>query len=504
MALTGFTFMTLMALTTLVHFVVPKRCQWMVLLAASVVFYLSFGVAQAGYVLITTALSYAGALALRRLGDNAKLEGADKAGIKRRRRLMVVVLASAQLALLLALKYAGMIFPSAGGWIVPLGVSYFTLAAIGYVIDVYRVKYPPEKNPLRLLLFEICFLHIVQGPFGRYDQLGAQLRAQHSLSYDAVKRGALRMLWGYMKKTVAADWFGVYVNAAFGNPEQYGGPTMVIAVVFFSLQMFMDFSGYMDIVCGAGMAMGITVPENFDRPLGAHSTAEFWRRWHITLGAWFRDYVFFPVTVSRPAAKLAKALRGKGWTRLAKLSPALLAMCAVWPLTGLWHGATWNFVLWGCLNGAAIAISMLAEPRFTAWRDKLRIKPQSLWWRALSVTRTFALLSLIRVLITTQDLPQAMGVYRALGRWSGIAWGSITSYGPGMRKLHLGFCAIACVITAIVLFVESRGSREDVFNGFDRWPLLIKYAAAIVMIYLVVLFGASGQSVRETFLYANF
>jgi len=504
MALTGFTFMVLLALTVLVHFVVPKSWQWIVLLAASAVFYASFGIAQAGYVLITTAVSFLGALALHRLGGAAKLEGADKPRIKRQRRRLLIALAAVQLALLLALKYAGMVFPSAGGWIVPLGVSYFTLAAIGYVIDVYRGKYAPEKNPLRLLLFEICFLHIVQGPFGRYDQMGAQLRAQHSLSYDAIKHGAVRMLWGYMKKTVAADWFGVYVNAAFSQPDQYNGLTMAIAVVFFSLQMFMDFSGYMDIVCGAGQAMGIIVPENFDRPLGARSTAEFWRRWHITLGAWFRDYVFFPVTVSRPALKLAKALRGRGLARLAKLSPALLAMCAVWPLTGLWHGATWNFVLWGSLNGAAIAFSMLAEQRFAAWRDRLRIKPERLWWRALSVARTFALLSLIRVLIITQDVPQAMGVYRALGRWSGIAWGSLASYGPGMRVRHLAFCAIACAITAVVLFVESRASREELLSRFDRWPLLLKYAAAIVMIYLVVLFGASGQSVSETFLYANF
>lgn len=504
MALTEFSFILLLAATVLVFFVVPKKYQWIVLLIASCAFYLSFGVAQAGYVLLTTAASYLGARHLGVLNVRLKQPGADKPAIKSAKKRLVILLAAVNLALLIALKYAGMVFPSAGGWVVPLGISYYTLSAIGYVIDVYRAKYEPEKNPLRLLLFEIFFLHIVQGPFARFDLIGRELSRPHALNYDNLKLGAVRMLWGYLKKMVVADWLGVYVNAAFDFPGAQTGLTMSIAILMFTLQMYCDFSGYMDIVCGAGQAMGIAVPENFDRPLGAGSVAEFWRKWHITLGSWFKDYVFYPVSVSRPAVKLGKALRRAGKLRLAKLMPALLALCVVWPLTGLWHGANWTFVLWGCLNGAAILSSMLMEPLFDRWRAALHIRADSRWWRAVSVLRTFLLLALIRVFTPAETVPQAIGIYQALFRWGGIDWTAITSYAPDIRKLHIAYAAMAAALSLLVLFVESRGSARELLERFNARPLLVKYAVGIALLYIVVLLSATGDAISGGFLYANF
>jgi D-alanyl-lipoteichoic acid acyltransferase DltB (MBOAT superfamily) len=269
------------------------------------------------------------------------------------------------LGLLIMLKYRGLL---AGGSIVaPLGISFYTMTAIGYAVDAYRGKYQAERNPLRVALFLTLFLQIVQGPFTRYDDMGPKLRAPLSFDYDRLRRGAVRVLWGLMKKAVIADRLGEYVQSALASPTHQGAPVMLIALCAYSIRIYADFSGYMDMILGAGSILGLTLPENFENPLAARSVSDFWRRWHITLGAWFKDYVFYPVSVSGFATKWGRKLRKNGKLRPAKLLPALLGLAAVWPLTGLWHGPTWNFLLWGLLNGAAITISLVTEP----WQQKV-------------------------------------------------------------------------------------------------------------------------------------
>ncbi len=504
MALTDFRFILLLACCTLACFLTPRRGKWLVLLAASAVFYASYGVGQVWYVLGCCAATYGAGLWLGRLNRAMKLPGADRARLKRHKKWVLAALILVDLGALVLLKYAGLLFSGAVGLVQPLGISFYTLSAIGYAVDVHRGKFEPEKNPLRLLLFIGFFLGVVQGPFARYDQIGQALREPNPASYENLKLGALRMLWGYLKKMVVADWLQIYVAQAFANPEDCGGAVMCAAVVLYTVQMYADFSGYMDIVCGAGQAMGILVPENFDRPLSARSVSEFWRRWHITLGAWFKDYVFYPVSVSRPAARLAKALRGRGQMRMGKLAPAVLALCCVWPLTGLWHGATWNYLLWGALNGAAIVVSMLMEPAFRRWMARLHIDPNGRWWSTFSVLRTFTLLALIRVFARTASVEQAMDVFRAMGDWAGFHPLRLDEWFPEIRKMHMAYAAAAMVFGAGMLIVEARGTVPMLLARFNRYPLWAKYAVAVGLLYVVMLFSATGDAVNGGFLYANF
>lgn len=504
MALTDFRFIVLLACCVLAYFLTPKRFRWLALLAASAVFYASYGAGQSVYILGCGLATYIAGLGLGALNRAMKAQGADKARIRFHKKLALGALIAADLGTLVLLKYSGLLFPPAAGLVQPLGISFYTLSAIGYAVDVHRGKFEPEKNPLRLLLFIGFFLQIVQGPFARYDRIGRELREPRPISYDNFKLGALRMLWGYLKKMVIADWLGIYVTEAFGNPAENGGAVMCVAVILYTVQMYADFSGYMDIACGAGQAMGIALPENFDRPLGARSVSEFWRRWHITLGAWFKDYVFYPVSVSRPAAKLSRALRGKGWMRMGKLAPALLALCCVWPLTGLWHGATWNFLLWGALNGAAIIGSMLMEPLFKRWMAALHIDPGSKRWSALQIARTFLLLALIRVFARTETVGQAMDVFRALGDWSGFNPLGLGAYFPDIRKMHMAYAAAAVAFAAVMFAVEARGTVAELLGRFNRAPLWAKYAVAVGLLYVVILFSATGDAVSGGFMYANF
>ncbi len=504
MALTEFSFIVLLAVTTLAYFLVPKRVQWVALLLASAVFYLSYGPGQAVYVVCCALITYLGGLLLGRLNLQTKQPGADKPRIRRTKRLVLLAALALDLGMLITLKYAGMLLPLAKGFVQPLGISFYTLSAVGYLMDLYRAKYEPEKNPLRLLLFVSFFLQIVQGPFARYDLIGKELREPRAFDFDNLKLGSLRMLWGYLKKMVIADWLGVYVSAAMDSPADQSGPVMMIAIVLYTVQMYADFSGYMDIVCGAGQALGLRIPENFDRPLGARSVAEFWRRWHMTLGAWFKDYVFYPVSVSKVAVRISKALRGKGKLRLAKLAPAILALCVVWPLTGLWHGATWNFLLWGLLNGAAIVTSMLMEPLFKKWFEKMGVKPEGRLWKVFSVARTFALLALIRVFARTDSVPQAMAVFSVLGDFGGFDWAHLDAYFPDLRMLHAGYCMGAMGLAAVMFLVEAFGQPHELLVRFNRSPLVIKYALGIALLYAVILCSASSQAINSTFLYANF
>jgi D-alanyl-lipoteichoic acid acyltransferase DltB (MBOAT superfamily) len=351
-------------------------------------------------------------------------------------------------------------------------------------------------------LFLTLFLQIVQGPFTRQDDMGPKLRAPLSFDYDRLRRGGVRILWGLMKKAVIADRLGAYVQAALSDPSGQGAPVVLIALLAYSVQIYADFSGYMDMILGAGAILGLKLPENFENPLAARSVSDFWRRWHITLGAWFKDYVFYPISVSAFATKQSRKLRKEGKLRPAKLLPALLGLAAVWPLTGLWHGATWNFLLWGLLNGAAITLSLVTEPWQRKVLTRLHIRPDSRGFRAFQVLRTFLLLTLIRAFSRTETLPQALNVLRcALAPNPASGFALFPAGTPATTNDHF---LLALALSVFMLFVERAGKPEAVLDRFDAMRLPLKYAVGLGLIYMVLLFGALGRNLFAGFLYAGF
>lgn len=498
-----FSFFFFLAATAALCFLAPKRWQWLVLLAASLAYYGTFATAAPVWLMATILATWGGALRLEKLNTAAKAFSKDcpeRARLTDEKKLWLAAVVAADLGLLIALKYRGLFL--GGSVAAPLGISFYTMTAIGYAVDVYRGKVPAERNPLRAALFLALFLQIVQGPFTRYDDMGPKLRAPLSFDYDRLRRGAVRILWGMMKKAVVADRLGVYVQAALADPSREGAPVVAIALCAYSIQIYADFSGYMDMILGAGGILGLKLPENFENPLAARSVNDFWRRWHITLGAWFKDYVFYPVSVSAWATKWSRKLRKDGRTRPAKLLPALLGLAAVWPLTGLWHGATWNFLLWGLLNGAAIALSLLTEP----WQRKvlslLRIRPDSRGFRAFQVIRTFLLLTLIRVFSRARTLPEALMILRhALFPNPVNGFGLFPENALTTENHHF---LLALALSVFVLIVERSGRPETLLDRFDALRLPFKYAVGLGLLYVVLLFGALGRDLFSGFLYAGF
>lgn len=342
MTYTSYAFVIFTVITTGIYYAVDKKWQWMILLLFSIIFYTCSGPVFLIYLLTLTLFTWYGA---------GKI-GEGKAG----RTAILAVLVFMNIGVLFLLKWSGMglafinrICGTDLGWrfVLPMGISFFTFQNVSYLVDVYRGKIPAERNFWHYLLYASYFPYIVSGPVNRYEKMGAQFFSGHTFDRDAFYQGVFRILWGYIKKMVIADRAAIFVDEVFGHYYMYRGMFIVFAVLLFSLQLYMDFSGCMDIVLGVSKLFGIEMAENFRAPYGAVTVAEFWRRWHISLTSWFRDYLYIPLGGNRRGA-----------------ARRYLNIMIVFLFCGMWHGAGITFLIWGFLNGAYQVVgSMTARLR---------------------------------------------------------------------------------------------------------------------------------------------
>lgn len=332
----SYTFVLFVIVTILLYYTVSKKWQWAVLLTASIIFYLCSGPVFLIYLALFSFATWYGAKKLenRRIGKPIS---------EKRLKLLTALLIFLNIGILVLLKWSGMefalinrLFGTSLAWrfIMPLGMSFFTFQNTSYVIDVYKGKIPAERNFFHYLLYASYFPYIVSGPINRYGKMERQFFGGNSFDRDRFYRGMLRILWGYVKEMVIADRAAIFVEEVFGHYYMYRGLFILIAVLLFSLQLYMDFSGCMDIVMGVSELFGISMTENFYAPYGATTTAEFWRRWHVSLTSWFRDYLYIPL----------------GGNRKGKVCKYINVMI-VFLFCGMWHGAGVTYLIWGGLNG---------------------------------------------------------------------------------------------------------------------------------------------------------
>ena len=380
MGITSVTFGLFAGALLLVYYRVPGRLRWVVLLAGSWAFVLSAGW-QAFPFLLGCALSTY--LAARWMAGKDGKE-ARKPGLIACLIWNFGVLAGCKLA----------------GWL-PMGISFYTFQSAGYVLDVYRGRAEAEGNFLRHCLFLSYFPQLVQGPISRKNGLGPQLAEPREWDEKQISFGIQRMLWGGFKKLVIADRIAPAVEAL----KECDGPGFWLLTLFYGVQIYADFTGGIDMVLGLSQALGIELPENFDSPFRSRSVAEYWRRWHITLGSWMKDYIFYPVSVSAPLRRLGKAAR-KRWPKFGKRLPVYAASLVTWFATGIWHGVTANFVVWGMLNCAVIVGSEELAPLYRKFHSRFGWKERG-WYGWFETGRTFLLMNLIRAC----DLFPNVGAY---------------------------------------------------------------------------------------------
>lgn len=521
MSFTTLSFVGFVALVLAVYYLIPKRLQWVWLLAASLFFYVSLARKMLVFVLFSGLWAHGAAQLIFHLHQREKqalqtADPADKKACKRcwlaRRRLVLFLFLGGSIALLLLLKFynvGALILANYGLRLpflrlaLPLGISFYTLQLAGYVLDVYNKQAQPEKNPFKTLLFTSYFPQIVQGPISRFSQLHPQLVAPHAFDYDAFVLGFQRVLWGYFKKLVIADRFAILTRTLFENYDSYPGFYIAVLAVVFTLQMYADFSGGIDIALGISQMLGITQVENFLRPFFSKSIQEFWRRWHITLGTWLRDYLFYPLTLSHTFGRLRKFFARHDMPWAAKWIPAYLALLALWLASGIWHGEGLQYILYGLWHGSLIMVGTSMEKPAAAFLAALRIPPTSQTLKLFRMVRTFSLVALGELIFGAAGLAGVLGLLRALfSAWN--PWilldGSLLQLGLDGKDMLVG------VLALLVLLAASLLSRQtDLRQWIYRQELPLRWGILLSGIASVAVFGIYGPEYDPTpFIYYQF
>lgn len=518
MQFVSFRFLLFMAVTLALYYLTPRTRRWWILLAASVGFYCLAGLSFVPFLLWTTAVTYVTAVLMQRVTDRetAYLAGegaalpkperkAFRAKAKKRRRGILTGGLILGFGTLAVLKYTGFVLSGFQGvkvpdLILPLGISFYTFQSMGYLIDVYRGKATAERNFAKTALFVSFFPQLIQGPISRFADLEAQLITGHDFDRDRLLRGLTRVVWGYFKKVVVADTALIAVRTLTG--EGYTGAYAVLLILLYSAEIYGDFTGGIDITIGFSEMLGIRLHENFDRPFSSRSVKEYWRRWHITMGTWFTDYIFYPLSVSGPMQKLSKWSRAHLGTALGKRLPVYLATVVTWFLTGLWHGAGWNFIVWGLLNCAAILISQELQPLWDRFHRAAPGLSASRGWACVQAIRTFLLMGLFRSLDVYRDVPRTFRLWGSIltgGRWGELFGGGLLELGLDIRQ----WCVLLCGI--LVLFTVSQiTKRVDLRGELSRRPVLLSLVLTVA-VCVILIFGSYGIGYNAgDFIYGQF
>lgn len=525
-------FLLFSAVVVLVFYAVGKinrKGQQFVLLAANLAFYIIAGVKYLPFLLVTLFASFFGAKAIGKIYDAADKKLLDAKDIaekkeiradskkKAKKAMLFGVLIS--LALLIVCKYllfilknVNIVIKKLGAEpiglfkiILPLGISFYTFMAVGYVLDVYWKRIKAENNFIAYSVFLTYFPHIVQGPIGRYGNFKEQFDVKKGVVLDTqnLAFGAELVIWGLFKKLVIADRLSPFVSTFFDDPRSYSGLVMVIAAVLYSIQIYTDFSGCIDIISGVSEMLGIKLEKNFNHPYFSRTIPEFWRRWHISLGDWFKDFVYFPVSTSAPVKKLKKAFKKCGW----KKGELLVASCAptivVWIITGIWHGASWNYVAWGMFYAALMVGGNIFADFNKAATEKLKIDTETFSWRLFQIVRTFALCCVGRVFFRAEGLRNALVYFKHM--FSSLSLDlilddKIYTYGMDRENFILVLVAIAVLFVADLL-----EEKIPLRKTLAKQNIVFRYAVILLGIFAVLIFGIYGPQFNASeFIYEQF
>lgn len=467
MSLNSFRFLLLAAVLLWMYYVIPRSGQWVLLLLTSLGFYAAAGIGNLIFLLLSILLTYG---VTRIMARNQKRLDRKTAKCRNRKWMWLSV------CLLFGLLAVFKIRFTFRGVLLPLGISFYLFQSAGYVLDVYRGSIQPQRNPGKLALFLCYFPQLTQGPISRYSDLMPRLLAPHARDGKAVCFGLQRMLWGYFKKLVIADRIAVAV-VALKAPE-YTGNAFLLLTVFYAVQIYGDFTGGMDIAIGLSEALGIALAENFAHPFFSRNIAQYWRRWHITLGEWMKNYIFYPLSVSSPMRKLSKAAR-KRCPKLGKRLPVYIASLVTWLCTGVWHGITANFILWGLMNCTVILVSEECAPLYEKFHSRFHWNEKP-WYSGFEMLRTFVLMNLIRIV----DLfPDVRAYFRRIG--SLFSGGGVDFGELGLTVLDFGILALGCAaMLSVSLFQEKHGSLRETMWKHEMANCVLTFALFLAVLLM--------------------
>ena len=462
-------------LVAALFFVLPQRQRWLFLLLCNFCYYIFFKAEYLLLLLLAIGVSWWSALRMERHEEQGK------------RRAWLIFSLVINIGILLTFKYFNLfsrtimdVSAAVGGslqmpllkWALPVGISFYTFSASSYVIDVYRRKLPAERHAGLYAAYVSFFPNIVSGPIERAPHLLPQFHAAREFDGARAASGLRLMLWGFFKKLVVADRLAIYVNAVFGNPDVHSGATSLMASLFFTFQIYCDFSGYTDIAIGVARILGFDLKKNFNRPYFSRSITEFWRRWHISLSSWFRDYLYIPLGGNRVS-----------------VPRAYLNLFIVFFVSGMWHGASWTFLIWGGLHGLYAVSSKFSQP----WRDRTatRLHIPGGVRRAFALLVTFMLVNFAWIYFRAADLATAN---RMVAKIFSVDYSRLFIPAPDQFVYSL---AAITMLLAVELFQE----RRSLTAWLDARPLPLRWALYVSVLVIILLMGIFNGS---QFIYAQF
>ena len=513
MSLVSALFLVFVAAVVLLYYVLPKSFRFWVVLAASLAFSAFLGFYTLLFVLISVVLCYVGGL----------LSGPSKKTALRNAATIITVVIN--IALLCAVKYYNVIglaaerlnlmFGAVNGansfflYAVPVGMSFYVLQTTGYILDCRWEKIAPEKNFFKVLLFSTYFPQLMSGPMNTYASLSAEFEKAKEVKFDfsRISDGAVRVAWGFFKKLVIAERAAIVVNKIYADHLTYTGWFIPLGVFFFAIQLYTDFSGCMDVVIGVSHMLGIELPENFNCPFFSKNVKEYWRRWHITLGAWLRDYLMYPVLKSTPLIKIGDWSKAKFGKKNGKKVPTYIALLILWFAVGYWHGGLWNYVIGsGILHCIYIVLGMIFEPWFKNIRPTLCA--DKLYFRIFQSVRTFILMLTGFVFFRSASVGDAVDMYAAIFRKSETAFNWTNFTATGMTLAHLIVLIVAVLIVCAVDAYKYQPSEDDQPRSAIAFlrskGVVLLWAAFMVLVLATLIFGMYGLGYDSgSFIYAR-
>lgn len=390
------------------------------------------------------------------------------------------------------------------GIIVPLGISYYTLSAVGYLLDIYWRKGKVEYNFLNLFSAMIYFPHIIQGPISVYTNLIEQMKNLPALDYRRICYGFQLMLWGYIKKMIIADRLNIYVTTVYANPAGYAGLEIIIAIVLAVFQLYADFSGCMDIVRGISQILGIELAPNFRQPFFAKSAQEFWSRWHITLGAWTKSYIYMPIAINPRFVKYTKNLKREKKVWRSSFIKALCPLIAVWTFTGLWHGTGLDYLMWGYYWCTLMILEKELKPFWDRLIQKFSIDTEQLYYKGFIMLRTFTFFAVGRMITALGFVTGSLYLFKRIfteARFWVLFDGSLYTRGLDQKDFYVALAGVALIIVVDILHERGIEIRKSIASQALPIRWIIYYGA----IFAFVIFGMYGPGFdASSFVYGAF
>lgn len=501
MQFNSYDFLLFFPLVLMVYFIIPAKIRYIWLLISSYFFYMCWNPKYAILIAFSTVVTYLCGLILEKANF---LEDEEKK--RKNKKLCIFAGIVINLAVLFVFKYTGFLMDSLNSLfsflnitliersfdiILPVGISFYTFQALGYIIDVYRGDTKAEKNILKYALFVSFFPQLVAGPIERSNQLITQLNQIDKVKIWDTKRmanGAVLMLWGYFQKMVIADRVAILVNQVYDNYADYGATAFLLASLFFAVQIYCDFGSYSNIAIGAAQIMGINLMENFRAPYLATSISDFWRRWHISLSTWFKDYLYIPLGGNR-------CTKGKKYFNI----------MVVFLASGLWHGAAWNYVFWGGLHGVYQVLGDLLKPMKNKFYQKFRVNTSARSFRLGQIIVTFILVDFAWIFFRAPSFTNAIDMMKNailhIDPWT-LFNGGIYSWGLNETEFWIAILSIILLMTLDTIKTVRKGSLRETFFRQSipfRW---IVYICAGCILFLFGIYGP--QFTAQEFIYFQF